>query len=77
MTFPTAAVTLVAGVPHPLDIAISWAALSTGTGGLPITFYAIEYSSTSSTTGFVQLNAYSEGLYTVYTHVVSTVFPAG
>ena len=69
--------TLVAGAAHPLNITISWTALATGTGGVAITFYAVEYSSASSTSGFVQVNSYTEGLYTTYTHVVSTTFTGG
>lgn len=77
MTFPTGTVSLSVGTVNPMNITISWGALTTNTGGLPITFYAVEYSSTSSSSGFVQLNSYSEGLYTQYTHVSSTIFPSG
>ncbi len=61
-----------------LNITISWSAVATGaaTGNCPITFYAVEVSSTSSTSGFVQLNSISEGLYTQYIHVFSTPFPS-
>ena len=76
-TFPTGTVTLVQGAVHPLNVTLSWPSLTTGTGGVSVTFYAIEYSTTSSTTGFVQVNAYTEGLYLTYTHVSSTVFASG
>ena len=77
LTFPTGTVTLTQGTVRPTSVAISWGALTTGTGGTAITFYAVEFSTTSSTSGFTQGNALSEGLYTSYTHTPGYVFASG
>jgi len=77
LTFPTETVTLTQGEVRPTSVTLSWDALTTGTGGSSIIFYAVEYSSTSSTSDFTQLNALSEGLYTSYTHNPASVFPSG
>jgi hypothetical protein len=77
LSFPTGTVTLSEGAITPTSVTFSWSALTTGTGGSTIIFYAVEYSSTSSSSGFSQLNALSSGIVTSYTHSPGPVFPSG
>lgn len=69
---------LTAGTINPTNMTFSWDELTdtVKTGGDPIIFYSVEYSSTSATTGFTVLNAGGSKVLT-YTHSPGTVFTSG